>query len=189
MESKPAEQIGMDKETRKQFAINVNMALMLAHVADGFLARAEQNLRDAGRWRLDIKKQMNKAILELQKVTTFTDASLLHSEAYFYSDVHFWDALATLAIKHVHDNVQQAQLLDYIQNGLNEPKEYPHLVITLREMLKMVQAANENQAELIEKLDAKCDQQNKYIDELENKKEQLNDLVDKLTMLANANQN
>jgi len=59
------------------------MALMLAHVADGYLARAEQNLRDAGTWKLDIKRQMNRAILELQKVTVFTDSSLKKSEDFF----------------------------------------------------------------------------------------------------------
>lgn len=163
MEQIPAEQIKTTFD-KKQFAINVNMALMLAHVADGYLARAEQNLRDAGKWRLDIKKQMNKAILELQKVTTFTDASLLHSEAYFYADVHFIDKLTSLLITHVQDDEAQSLLLDYINNGLKEQKEYPIYTMQLKEMLRIANDQIAEQEKLIEKLRARVDQLDEFID-------------------------
>jgi len=69
-----------------------------------------------------------------------------------------------LLITNVQDDEAQILLIDYIHNGLKEPKEYPLYTMQLKEMLRIANEHIEAQEKLIEKLRNRVDQLDEFID-------------------------
>lgn len=111
----PAAHLRLTPEQRAHFKTNINMALLLAHLADGFFVRAEEVLKEAGNWELDLREQWKHAINKIRKVTLYTDATLDRDEAAFYADLKFIDDLMLTLIERIDDNEKQDKVLNMIK--------------------------------------------------------------------------
>jgi hypothetical protein len=136
----------------QKFKQCVNMALMLQHVSLAYINRAEDEARRVGRFRLDVKQRINKAIIYTKQITDWTDSSLMQSEAFYNSDLSFLDRLMQLLIDNVSDSEKQGYLLDFIASGYQLPSELPEVVKSLRTDIMELMAARANDKKEIEKL-------------------------------------
>jgi hypothetical protein len=136
----------------QKFKQCVNMALMLSHLSLSYISRAEDEARQVGKFRLEVKQRINKAIIYTKQITDWTDSSLRQSEAFYNSDLSFLDRLMQLLIDNVSDSEKQGYLLDFIASGYQVPSELPEVVKSLRTDIMELMAGRANDKKEIEKL-------------------------------------
>lgn len=113
--SVPAAALRLSPDQRARFKTNINTALLLAHLCDGFFVRAEEVLKEAGEWELELRVQWKHTIQKIRKVTLYTDETLNQDEALFEESRIFLDALMLTLIERVDDNEKQDKILNMIK--------------------------------------------------------------------------
>ena len=136
----------------QKFKECVNMALMLSHLSLSYISRAEDEARQVGRYRLEVKQRINKAFLATKQITDWTDSTLKISEAFYNADLAFLDRLMQLLIDKVSDSEKQGYLLDFIANGYELPSELPEVIKSLRTDIMELMASRKRDQKEIEKL-------------------------------------
>ena len=164
---------GLTGINKANFQKHINMAFLLNHLALGQISLAENELQQAGKFKLDIKAQFKRAFLECLKIANFTDSTLSKSEDDYNADLAFLQRLIDLLSDKIRDPEKQGLLLDYIANDLKTPDEYPELVKSISYELALERKQNEGKRFLFDSYIKKIREQKKEIDILNSKLQSL----------------